>query len=1246
MKLLKWCQLSPEPEQNGLSAILFPSPVRIYSIRIFPTGSQPFAQAPDIIAETKPDAFFLEIFFNIILPSSSPDVTRVSKNALAPTSIAYTGGQAEYSMNPEFSTRLVILKGSFETISLALYGEVVTNTEKVRDEYSISKSLPLVEPSPLPMSVDPGNSNEPWALAEKLLGLLPVVPSLSLVTRLIFCLKPQSEDWDEPNFPYLYVNLDEEVDFPSIQSVVELLCRPIQEDITAETFIKFAETVDTLIASKTPDDAFFFAKLLSILSSQQPLMSRILLQHVDLLSIFNEQTLRPDDSQDTVLLLVDAAASLEIARYFLEDKPFYASLSDLHLNSKLPLPVRHAIQRLQTRIDGWKAFTSALDDVEPDLVQSVAFLKDLASEEHSLGCWLVSMLNHDELCTKFDTQLLTPSANPRSLPRPLFRHQDPEMDHSDFIVFVKALLGLASVIAVWSWSDSIGIDSCRERALAILALWDEAEGYREILNHCMMLRQLTKRLNWIAGEKDPPIKSGILAERLLIKLSRDPQAMLQEHLYKIVRQLEEPFCFIESEEIMEMRKLANVSYDGLPSAVEELAFSSDRRPFSLRRLRVLRLSLAIISQELEKDVELDVLLQQSPAGDEVSGEEESPSSLTQTHEGPQLATGDWKVLRAFWVEWSQGCIPGLVSLLRDITEDLNEHFTVRNVPKVNQSLADLLFCTAEDLLRLIPQFVTKYNIVNRDLKTLTCALSGLYACGDLAMLRFSQISQARANARRTTHICEIVLRDLIKPMGFNDALAPRAICVMSSLLGHARSASGRDPVHHISQVYQLVTRVVPDKELDDDTEEWVLSVLPAVLTEMTTLFHSLHPERQHELLSTLVGLDDGQTGIGQWLLQDALHALQEILQTVVTKFEDDAQLAHHRIFLLLHALEMFTSPDSSISSWTIQSLSSNADISTLLENCLSLILEQNYMALPLTRFIRHLAESAQAFGPDVRFNIILLLLRIAQTDPSMDSALEYVVDILVSLPPTSIIVESLRNEIGRTLATLAEYSTTITPSSTQQIIDILDWLAQRTEVKLTTLTGVTREAFSRLCGALGIDASSGYPSLTVDEDEVFTTLSTELPETLSLPLRSIENMFSSKPGATPSTPKGTKTPDILGVVISPPTSILRSPAATGLTKTYLNDEFRQLRQSAVSRLNTSRLPSTHGQFHISSFHTVLTLRAFGSFPRLHYYTIVDDFDPSLQVAQQGGDLLPPFAMESTAAVMGLPFPAYLPGGGI
>lgn len=49
MVLLRWCTLSPQGP-SGLAAILFPSPVKVSSIALFPKGAQPFSQCPDVVA--------------------------------------------------------------------------------------------------------------------------------------------------------------------------------------------------------------------------------------------------------------------------------------------------------------------------------------------------------------------------------------------------------------------------------------------------------------------------------------------------------------------------------------------------------------------------------------------------------------------------------------------------------------------------------------------------------------------------------------------------------------------------------------------------------------------------------------------------------------------------------------------------------------------------------------------------------------------------------------------------------------------------------------------------------------------------------------------------------------------------------------------------------------------------------------------------------------------------------------------
>ena len=178
------------------------------------------------------------------------------------------------------------------------------------------------------------------------------------------------------------------------------------------------------------------------------------------------------------------------------------------------------------------------------------------------------------------------------------------------------------------------------------------------------------------------------------------------------------------------------------------------------------------------------------------------------------------------------------------------------------------------------------------------------------------------------------------------------------------------------------------------------------------------------------------------------------------------------------------------------------------------------------------------------------------------------------------------------------------------------------------LRGVTKEAFGTLCESFIVRLVEVEQQQVVHEiqakiefnDEAnddIIPISIELPNTLILSLSSISSLLSHSlnntkssssshirnnslstfsfvdglPGGRveggsvdeegkrrPSTPKGgQKTPDILGTIISPPTALLRSPAATGLTKTYVNNDFRSLRQVPSAILNTSRLPSTHGE---------------------------------------------------------------------
>jgi hypothetical protein len=228
----------------------------------------------------------------------------------------------------------------------------------------------------------------------------------------------------------------------------------------------------------------------------------------------------------------------------------------------------------------------------------------------------------------------------------------------------------------------------------------------------------------------------------------------------------------------------------------------------------------------------------------------------------------------------------------------------------------------------------------------------------------------------------------------------------------------------------------------------------------------------------------------------------------------------------------------------------------------------------LNDLTRALAPRADAFTDALKFALVLASLRAFQHEPAV------LLNVLKELPPQDL-SQSLRLEIGQTLSAIAQ--TELTSKKAQTILSILNWLVNHGNSKMTILCGISAASLSQIYAKLQetlpsasvADLDGVKATISVDEDDDMVPTPVELPPRLDLSLQSLETILQP-PVSPPSTPKGTSnTPDILGVMASP-IALLRSPNATGLTKTYANNDFRLLRQAPSARLNTSRLPSMHG----------------------------------------------------------------------
>jgi hypothetical protein len=143
----------------------------------------------------------------------------------------------------------MIVKGEFESLSMAIYGELVSDIPPAADTYE-PQPLPTVNPSSLSKAVDPANTIDPTLLAKQLLSLIPDSPPLSLVIRLMFCMKPTNEDWDAPDFPYLHADLDTEIEGFDLDGALDITTKPIAEETSEETLTRFAESIGNCLANK------------------------------------------------------------------------------------------------------------------------------------------------------------------------------------------------------------------------------------------------------------------------------------------------------------------------------------------------------------------------------------------------------------------------------------------------------------------------------------------------------------------------------------------------------------------------------------------------------------------------------------------------------------------------------------------------------------------------------------------------------------------------------------------------------------------------------------------------------------------------------------------------------------------------------------------------------------------------------------------------------------------------------------
>lgn len=202
-------------------------------------------------------------------------------------------------------------------------------------------------------------------------------------------------------------------------------------------------------------------------------------------AIFDATTV---DREETIHWILDACTNRDIAAHILDDPALIELFESLVLNEKVAMDTRATAKRIVERVNGWKSFQRCLsnDQQQRDYgsyAGTVQFLTDILSEENSAGIWLSCMILNTDL---FDT-LLGADAATTSTPFRVFGSDFWQLDHKSFLTFMRALVGVMGVLTAWAWADSLPYDACRERALAIVHVWQTADGYDNVCGQVSIL---------------------------------------------------------------------------------------------------------------------------------------------------------------------------------------------------------------------------------------------------------------------------------------------------------------------------------------------------------------------------------------------------------------------------------------------------------------------------------------------------------------------------------------------------------------------------------------------------------------------------------------------------------------------------------------------------------------------------------------------------------------------------------------
>ncbi|KAG8936753.1 hypothetical protein FRC02_012035 [Tulasnella sp. 418] len=594
--------------------------------------------------------------------------------------------------------------------------------------------------------------------------------------------------------------------------------------------------------------------------------------------------------------------------------------------------------------------------------------------------------------------------------------------------------------------------------------------------------------------------------------------------------------------------------------------------------------------------------------------------------------GYQSLLEVAWAEKHQGLIYSLLDVLDCAATEISRNIEPTNHIIPTGQFAETILNTIADLLQLVSGLLPLSPITSRTSSRLTAAIVTIQSVVHYLLNDLSDNSSLSKAVNAAGNLAIHTFSTLVSLIGSGEEVEADKAILTTLISSNVLFNPHTDVTTRPMLILDLMLQHIPNPSMEASCTRYLRSLV-GVLPQFTQFIALLDGDKRASLLLLVMDMDDGRTGIGEYVILQELRDLDEALVELVSIGLSVAEehvvkraLVVHQITSILQFLVELHKGRPYLAEDVRHYLTRNEEAVSKLGDCFYLMTRDDIITEFSAPLAHELASSAiRQERKELALFLLITVLRSVRltTQPlSAADALSTSLSLSDFLFETSSLshaeLDQIFIELGAVIVHLSSQPSEdldeIEPIA-QAIFSLLELVKHqqdrvgwnRAAVKVEeeeyadyddeigsssgagrscpmVLPGLTEDVFQRLVDFYDTALPEADRSISSFKHDIGwsvprSDLTPVYPLQSSAPLITsiamIQTALDAKEETASTPPPPSTPPAILGLVSLSPFTALRSPTTrvTTLTKTYANNDFRQLRTSP--HMNTSRPPSMH-----------------------------------------------------------------------